>query len=87
MNCQEALELLYEYIDKEASDIDRKQVRKHLDGCRHCFERYRLEGSIQDFLNEKAQKLNETPRLDALRARVVGKLDSIDREESDSKRR
>ena len=31
MNCQEALDLLYDIIDKEASEIDTQEVKRHLD--------------------------------------------------------
>ena len=33
MKCQEALDLLYEIIDKEASEIDTQAVKRHLDYC------------------------------------------------------
>ena len=42
MNCQEALSLLYDYIDKEASDINAQQIKEHLD----------KEISVQDLYGE-----------------------------------
>lgn len=80
MNCQEALELLYDYIDKESSEIDTSKIQDHLDGCRHCFERYRLEESVQALINEKSSNLKATPKLDQLRSSILSKLDSIDSE-------
>ena len=78
MNCQEALSLLYEIIDKEASDVDTEEVQQHLQKCRHCFEVYRLEQSIQEFINHK---INDGPSEgvhEDLRSRVMQKLDEVD---------
>lgn len=80
MNCQEALELLYDIIDKEASQIDVQQVQEHLESCRHCFEVYRLEKSIQDFINEKVSASSSESRAERLRSKITSKLDDIDQE-------
>jgi len=82
MNCQDALDLLYDIIDREASDIDAQQVKEHLENCRDCFEVYRLEQSVQDFLNEKIKTTSSPPRVEELRARILSRLDDIDREDS-----
>jgi len=82
MNCQEALNLLYEIIDKEASEIDTKQVEEHLKNCRNCFEIYRMEQAIHDFLNEKTKNYDSSVSLDRLKSKVVKKLDEIDKGES-----
>lgn len=80
MNCQEALELLYDIIDKEASDIDAKEVQEHLDRCRQCSEIYRIESSIQALIDERLKNEIASPRLDALKSKVLLELDSIDSE-------
>ncbi|UCE24733.1 MAG: zf-HC2 domain-containing protein [Candidatus Zixiibacteriota bacterium] len=80
MNCQDALDLLYDIIDREASEIDAQQVKEHLDNCRDCFEVYRLEQSVQDFINEKIQTPTHNPRVEELRAKIISQLDEIDRE-------
>lgn len=83
MNCQEALELLYEIIDKEADDVDVKEVESHLSSCRHCFELFRIEKSVQDFIDSKLEheKNSTTPsdELDNLRSNIMNSLDEIDR--------
>ncbi len=79
MNCQEVLSLLYDVIDKEASEIDVKEVQKHLDNCRHCFEVYRLESSMQRFLNERLREVDMTHSLESLKSKVRQRLDEIDR--------
>jgi len=78
MNCQEALSLLYEIIDKEASEIEINEVQRHRERCQHCFEVYRVETAIQDFINEKLKDGNPSGSLEALKAKVSLKLDEID---------
>ncbi|MFH1687078.1 MAG: zf-HC2 domain-containing protein [bacterium] len=81
MNCQEALSLLYDILDKEASEIDVNEVKDHIARCSHCSEIYRLEGAIKRFLDEKlvAQKNDQVPGLENLRLKIVDELDRQDR--------
>ncbi len=78
MNCQEALRLLYEIIDKEASEIDAKEVQRHLDRCGHCFAVYRLESAVQGFINQKLKYGNPAASLEALKEKIQLRLDEID---------
>ncbi len=78
MNCQEVLSRLYEIIDKEASEIDAKVVQGHLDRCRHCFEVYRLETAIQDFINAKLRDGNRPGNLETLKLKILVRLNEID---------
>ncbi|MFZ5980231.1 MAG: anti-sigma factor family protein [Candidatus Zixiibacteriota bacterium] len=80
MNCQEVLNLLYDIIDKEASEIDVREVEEHLKTCKDCFGVYEVEKKMQVFLNEKLKNADNapTPRLNALRANVLKELDKID---------
>lgn len=78
MNCQEALSLLYDIIDKESSEIDAKEVKEHLDKCKHCFEAYRLEQSIQNFIDEKLAKDQSPAKLDHLKSKIIQNLDELD---------
>ncbi len=79
MTCQEALELLYDIIDKEASEIDTQEVKKHLSQCKHCADVYRIERSINELIKERLASQNQTsPQVESLRARVIAQLDSID---------
>lgn len=81
MNCDEALSLLYDYVDKEVSEIDAQQIREHLDHCGHCLERYKLEESVNELLKEKvANCCKSTPRVEELKIRILDKLDEIDRD-------
>lgn len=54
MTCQEALRLLYEVIDKEASQIDSEKVKEHLNNCRDCMARYEFEQMFRTFVVKKA---------------------------------
>jgi anti-sigma factor (TIGR02949 family) len=80
MNCQEALDLLYDIIDKEANDIDAGEVQQHLDGCRDCFKIYHLENSLQDLITERLKDDGSNGNLENLKSRVVLQLDTIDKE-------
>jgi mycothiol system anti-sigma-R factor len=81
MNCQEALDLLYEFIDKETSDIDTQQIQAHLKKCGDCFQKYRLESSIQEFIHAKLADDKPAVSLDRLKSKVFARLDQVDREE------
>ena len=78
MNCQEALNLLYDIIDKEASEIDTQQVQEHLSRCRHCSEIYKVEKSVNALLKAKMQASSPAPCVDALKLRVLNELDAVD---------
>jgi anti-sigma factor (TIGR02949 family) len=79
MNCQEALNLLYDIIDKEASEIDIRQVEEHLNHCHDCSGIYRLEHSVNELIRERLKHQGATPRLDSLKSKVLSELDAIDR--------
>jgi len=87
MNCQEALDLLYDIIDKEASEIDTQQVQEHLSHCRDCFEKYKVEGEVHDFIMAKLNSDTTAPRLETLRTRIIARLDTIDQEREGNKGR
>jgi anti-sigma factor (TIGR02949 family) len=78
MNCQEALNLLYDIIDKEASEIDIRQVEEHLSHCHDCSGIYRLERSVNELIRERLKHEQVTPRLDTLKSKVLSELDAID---------
>ncbi len=81
MNCDEALSLLYDYVDKEVSEIDARQIREHLDNCGHCLERYQLEESVNDLLKAKlAECCKPSPKIEELKSKILTQLDQIDRD-------
>ena len=78
MNCQEALDLLYDIVDKEAGEIDTNEVKAHLENCRPCFEIYRVEEAVHDFIKEKVAQPGASPKLDALKSKILSNLDEVD---------
>jgi len=75
MNCEEALKRLYDVIDKEASEIDTRQVEEHLSHCKHCMARYEFESMFKTFVTEKASCEEKT---DHLRSRIMDRIDATD---------
>lgn len=90
MNCQEALNHLQEILDKEASEIDEQQVREHLKKCSECFDKFRIQESVQAFLSEKIKAANSDTapsiKIENMRSDLLAKLDAIDEEQSKNKR-
>lgn len=88
INCHQALSLLQDILDKEASEIDEKEVRAHLERCSECFGKFKLEESIHAFLKEKVKVVNEdiktSPKLESLKSNILTKLDDIDKEDGSS---
>lgn len=82
MNCQEALSLLYDILDKEADEIDVAEVKDHISRCSDCGNIYRLEEALQRFLDEKltVQKNDNPSGLENLKQRVATELDRQDRQ-------
>ena len=78
MNCQEALNLLYEIIDKEASQIDAKEVQKHLDCCPDCLKKFQIEESLQALVKEKLKAASDIPKIDHLKSKILFQLGQID---------
>lgn len=78
MNCQETLNLLYEIIDKEASQIDVKEVQKHLDCCPDCLKKFEVEESLQALVKEKLKVASDIPKIDHLKSKILFQLGQID---------
>jgi anti-sigma factor (TIGR02949 family) len=87
MNCQEALSLLYDIIDKEASAIDAAEVQEHLAKCRHCLGVYNLEHSVNALVVERLKSAHATPCVEKLRDRLMLKLNELDTETVPSAKR
>jgi mycothiol system anti-sigma-R factor len=76
MNCKEALAKLYDVIDKEASEIDEKEVREHLEHCKDCLSRFEFEKIFKTFVTEKADIESKT---DKLRTDILKRCSEIDK--------
>ena len=80
MNCQEALSLLYDIIDNEASEIDINQVEEHLGHCHDCSGIYEIERSVNKLIQEKITNREPTPHLVKLKETILHQLNKIDAE-------
>ena len=78
MTCQEALALLYDVIDNEASQIDLQEVREHLSHCKDCSEVYRVEQALDKLLKARVQGTVTEPEVDKLKSNVLDALDALD---------
>lgn len=50
MTCRDALDQLWEYIDRELDDATADQVRVHLERCSHCFPQYDFQRAFRAFM-------------------------------------
>ena len=78
MNCQEALALLYDIIDKEASEVDTSKVQQHIKKCGTCSDIYRLEGALDQFLRDRIEERSATQSHEHLKSRITSLLDKED---------
>ncbi len=78
MNCEEAIRLLYDIIDREASSLDSEMVRTHLEKCGDCGDVYKIEKAIQEFISLKLKATEPSPKLDTLKTRILKSLDDVD---------
>ncbi len=54
MNCEDALKKLFDVVDQEVTQADKKEIVEHLEHCRHCMSRYDFEKMFKTFVAEKA---------------------------------
>jgi anti-sigma factor (TIGR02949 family) len=66
INCREALEQLWAYIDGELPEGEARGVKAHLEACRGCHPHYDYQKAFCQFLRRHAQ----TPVPASLRRRV-----------------
>lgn len=52
MTCKEAVDKLYEYLDREADDMTASQVEKHLDLCRLCCDHFEFEKKMKELVQK-----------------------------------
>jgi mycothiol system anti-sigma-R factor len=67
ITCQNCIEALHPYIDRELSDEDIEQVQMHLDECPGCLHLYQFEASLRRLVKVRCQQ-QLAP--DSLRARI-----------------
>ncbi len=78
MNCREALENLYDYLDGQLDETSAKKIKDHLEICDHCFDTYEFEKLLQNFVVDKGQL---SVRTEPLKTKVMEKIKELDSEE------
>lgn len=71
IDCEEALERLYEYLDGELTVVRSEEVRRHLELCAPCLKLSRFESAYVRFLEARA-RARSAP--DHLRRRLLERL-------------
>ncbi len=70
-SCEQVIQGIWDYLDKELCADDMSQVQKHLDLCRGCFTRIEFER----VLREKMQKTTYHCCPDKLKQRIKDLVD------------
>ncbi|MFQ5712748.1 MAG: mycothiol system anti-sigma-R factor [Candidatus Scalinduaceae bacterium] len=55
MNCKEATKQLYEYLDNELEENDYSKIKKHLEVCRKCCEKFEFEQVLKKVVRDRAR--------------------------------
>jgi anti-sigma factor (TIGR02949 family) len=55
VNCQDALDRLYEFLDGELTTERAEEVQSHLERCAHCFALSRFEDAFLRFLEARSR--------------------------------
>lgn len=63
MDCHEAANHLYEFLDRELSPTAEAQVRSHLAACAHCFGLFDFETTYLRFLEARTRARGAPPHL------------------------
>jgi mycothiol system anti-sigma-R factor len=73
LDCESALDHLYEYLDGEEGPIEAAKIAQHLDECGPCLAEYDVERIIKSLVARSC--CEHAPS--QLRARVVSELASV----------
>lgn len=71
IDCREAAERLYEYLDRELTVELRAEVERHLNACAGCFRHFEFERAFLRFLEARARGRGAGPEL---KRRIIREL-------------
>lgn len=71
ISCEEVIDRLLEYLDRELDAETEAQLDRHIETCRGCFSRAEFERRLRARVNDTARA--KAP--DSLRARVRGMIE------------
>jgi len=63
MNCREAVDHLYEFLDRELTPTVEREVRDHLEECQPCLEQFDFEEAFLTFLQARCRTRCAPPEL------------------------
>ncbi len=72
MTCEEAVQKLYEYLDKELDQESVEKLNRHLEICRSCCDHFEFEKKVRSLIQEKCTD-EKAPAF--LKDRIRGILD------------
>jgi anti-sigma factor (TIGR02949 family) len=72
VGCEQALQHLLEFIDRELSDSEQASVERHLRTCRSCFSRLEFEGRLKQRLASLSSEDVPSKSLDRIRDLIRG---------------
>ena len=56
MKCREALQLLYEYLDRQLGDAQVDEIKEHLAKCKNCCDTYNFEENLNNLIRQKSRQ-------------------------------
>jgi len=63
MNCREALERVYEFLDQDLTPEVEREVRVHLQACKPCGQHFDFEQTFLKFLQARCRTRSAPPDL------------------------
>lgn len=63
ISCEDALGLIYEFLDGELEDVSHERVKAHFDVCGRCYPHLQLEESFRTAVRRAAQGEKASPEL------------------------
>jgi mycothiol system anti-sigma-R factor len=73
LDCESALEHLYEYLDGEVAPTDHQQIAQHLQECGPCLQEYDVERIVKALVARSCCEVAPAQ----LRSRLVAELVSV----------
>lgn len=61
--CKQTIEHLYQFIDRELSDEERREVQAHLDRCPPCREHFRFEENVLSLIGQRCRQVSAPDEL------------------------
>jgi len=77
MICKEALEQIYEFLDNELDTGNHSTIKKHIETCHKCWEKFEFEQAIKKIIKDKTP-LHKTPQ--HLLHSIVSQLADLNKE-------